>query len=651
MFISKKQLTPFLETEVVSTNSLVEALTNLAYEVEGVTKYDNISGVKFGKITSCKKHPNADTLFLLEVETAGKIYTVVCGGANVKKGQIVAHAIPGSRVGEMIMAPKLLRGIESAGMILSISEIGGIDKSLVETEETDNIYVFEKDQDMSLNPADVVGLKDEIIEISILPDRQYASSYREIARELSAYLGINFGNVTIPYIPREMLPTEYKEPKIILGKNAIKINALFVQLTNEGKTKQFIKNALYAAKIQPTNTFEDILIYVRLLKGTVAYTFDYLEEIKLDGSTLNDINIFTDELMHNKSNKITLVAIASDEKTNVVNLPNVNYPMGILNTKGTKFANIRLATIVKYGIECGYVDKISSKSFEKSLPETEKSKVITMEKSFISQYIGEKIPLQEVFLKLAKIRIIVNKNEWFVPYERVDLETKQDLIEEIVRFYGINKISSLVPKIIRKTPRRNLKKEAFQNVSQLLVDLGVNEAKTYQLVTKDQAAKYNLWNLKTYSQLRSDYSVEYNTLQTSLMFGLLEVYKYNYRKDYQDIAFFELVNIFDHEVPNYSVGIIIDDTKYENPALALKEMVLRIVELVELSSKKFIFAELDSPLFNKYNSATLKINQEVVALFGELHPSLLREHKFIRIDKVKRRLYYAEINLEKILKH
>ncbi len=650
MFISKKQLSRFLETEAVTTDQLVEALTNLAYEVEQVIKYDNISGVKFGKIISCIKHPNADTLSLLEVDTDGKIYTVVCGGANAAKGQIVAHAIPGSRVGELIMAPKVLRGIESAGMILSISEIGGIDKSLVEEEEKENIYVFAKDQDMSLDPADVIGLKDEIIEVNILPDRQYASSYREIARELSAYLGINFGNVTIPYLPKELDDSEYSEPKIILGKNAIKINVLFAHLTGVGKTEQFIKNTLYAAKIQPTDTFNDILIYVRLLKGNVTYVFDFLKEIKLDGSKLNEIDIFADGLMHNKTNKITLVGIASDEKANVVKLAKVNYPMGISNTKGTKFANVQLAAIVKYGFECGYIDKISPKAFIKVLQESKESKIIKMEKQFITQYIGEKIPLHEVLIKLAKIRIIVDKGNWFVPYDRVDLETKQDLIEEIVRFYGINKINPILPKIIKKPPQINLKKEAFQNVSKLLINLGINEAKTYQLVTKEQAEKYNLWDLKTYSQLREDYSAENNTLQTSLMFGLIEVYKYNYRKEYKDIAFFEFANIFDHEVPNYSVGIIIDDIKYEDPALALKEMVLRIIELIAPNSKKIDFLELDIALFNKFNAVAIEVNHQTVALIGELHPSLLREHKFIRIDKVKQKLYYAEINIEKLLK-
>ncbi len=156
--------------------------------------------------------------------------------------------------------------------------------------------------------------------------------------------------------------------------------------------------------------------------------------------------------------------------------------------------------------------------------------------------------------------------------------------------------------------------------------------------------------MEDFVQLRSDYSVEYNTLQTSLLSGLIESFKLNHRNDKEDIRLFELSNIFHNEQPIYTLGIIHDEKiNEEEPILATKELVLRSIESLGVSADEITFESNEHKTFNPFVSSSIKYNGEVIGLIGEIHPSILREHKFIRLDKVKAKLFYAELQLEKLI--
>ncbi len=124
----------------------------------------------------------------------------------------------------------------------------------------------------------------------------------------------------------------------------------------------------------------------------------------------------------------------------------------------------------------------------------------------------------------------------------------------------------------------------------------------------------------------------------------------NLRNDKEDIRLFEIGNVFHNELPVYSLGIIHDEKINEDePILATKELVLRSIESLGISENEITFESIEHKTFNPFISSTIKYNNEVIGLIGEIHPSILREHKFIRLDKVKAKLYYAEIQLEKLL--
>ena len=126
---------------------------------------------------------------------------------------------------------------------------------------------------------------------------------------------------------------------------------------------------------------------------------------------------------------------------------------------------------------------------------------------------------------------------------------------------------------------------------------------------------------------------------------MIEVYKNNYRQEKAAPAFYEVQNIFHNEdTPKLHLGVIIDDTyqESEEPTLKLKKMA------EEIMGTSITFKETTNSSFNPYNSAEIYIGDTKVGVIGELHPKVLREHKFIRIDKVKARLYYLELNIDSL---
>ena len=260
MKYSIKELFKYINSDIPTKDNLVDLFTDLAYEVEDIISANKISGVKIGQTLECIPHPNADTLSYCKVKTEETIYDVVCGGENIATGQVIAHALPGSQVGDITLQVKELRGIKSAGMILSISEIGNFDPKLVDDKTKEEIVVFQEDVNTKSDPASLVDMDTDIFDLSILPDRQYALNYLNMAKEMAAFMHVEFN---IPEI--KLNPTLLEIPKI----NS-KYDSCFgakIKLT-EGLTKQDIKTLLYFDGIKPTMTINDIFEYVRIITGS-----------------------------------------------------------------------------------------------------------------------------------------------------------------------------------------------------------------------------------------------------------------------------------------------------------------------------------------------------------------------------------------------
>ncbi len=626
-----------------SRDELIDIFTGLAFEVEEIHPAADVDGIKLTVVENCIKHPEADKLNYLQSTINGETLDVVCGGLNIATGQVVAHAYPGTRVGEMTMAPKELRGITSNGMILSISEIAGVNKNLIEDDEAGNIVVFPEGTSLNEDPVKLLGLDGDVIDLSILTDRQYAANYFAMARDIAAYTGKEF-NWSIDEVER----VGSINSTITLGELANSVYATDVVINKDAKTPLWIKRVLYHAGIKPKNNIEDISIYSMLMTGAMTYIVDRNNEYKLDDRKFNEFDIFETSALQTENNEVAFVTLGSDKRANFVNERNLNPVYGSRMIKGsnTEAAELTSRFVIAVAKKAGYLLSASNTISEVKLNDRD----FEIEDSYIFNYLGKEFDLKSVNEKLTRLGFKIDGNTYTAPSYRKDIDFKADIVEEIARMYGVQNIEPTSYEVTKDVVENEKHKDALIKITDELTKYGLAEVKTYQLVNEEEASKNNIWGMDKFVQLRDDYSVEYNTLQTSLLSGLIESYKLNHRNEKEDIRLFELSNIFHNEEPIYSLGILHDDKILEEePILATKELILRSLEAIGVSTSLITFEDDEHKTFNPFICSKIKYNNIVVGLIGEIHPSILREHKFIRLDKVKAKLYFAEIQLEKLL--
>ncbi len=637
------ELNKLVDISDKSREELINIFTGLAFEVEETYPAAQITGTKLTVVENCIKHPDADTLNYLQSTVDGNTMDVVCGGLNIATGQIVAHALPGATVGELTMAPKALRGIVSNGMILSIGEIAGISKELIEDDEAGNIVVFPEGTPLDADPVELLGLTGDVFDLSILPDRQYAANYFAMARDIATYTNKEF-NFSIEQVER----IGETNSTITLGELANSVYATDVVVDTKVTTPLWIKRVLYHAGIKPTNNIEDVSVYAMLMTGAMTYIVDRNSEYKLDGRKFNELDIFETSALQTNESEVAFVTIGSDKRANFVNEKNLNKKFGARAIKGTNTEAARLTAefVLATAMKAGFIKSAATTVSETIINDRE----FEIEDSYIYGYLGKEIDLEEIANKLSKLEIIKEGTIYKIPSYRKDIDFKADVVEEIARIYGVENIEATSYEVTSDVVAAEVHKTALIKITDELPKYGFAEVKTYQLVNSEDAEKNNIWNMTDLVKLREDYSVEYNTLQTSLLSGLIESFKLNHRNDKEDIRLFEIGNVFHNEEPIYSLGIIHDENlNEEEPILATKELVLRSIESLGISESEITFESVEHKTFNPFVSSSIKYNGEVIGLIGEIHPSILREHKFIRLDKVKAKLYYAEIQLEKLL--
>ena len=487
----------------------------------------------------------------------------------------------------------------------------------------------------------LIFLKGYLFKISILVDRNYANSYLELSREISSLLNVKW----LKPEPKIKFVNSEKIKKINLGENATAIAVSDVELLSS-KTPLYIKKVLYYSGIKVKNTFEDILAYCTLITNSVTFAVNESNDISLNNNYLNDYNIFSSNPMQNTSNKISLISFSSNSNIENSEKIKMTKPFGECLNRKISHDSIKyfLEIVIEEGIKAKYLVNPSKIEVKKKL---EKIK-INLDLNKITKIIGEELDYKSIFKKLDLIGIKTENDYAIVPTHRTDIKGYQDIIEEIIRFYGIQKIKPKRPLPLENPNNiKNFHKNKFELVLKKMTEFGYNEIRTYQLINYKDAIKYNIWNIEKIIKLDEKYTVDHNTIQTSLFKGLIDVHNYNYKKEYDNLKLFEISNIYYENQPKLSLGAIIDDINVEyDPNLFIKNTVVELLISQGISVNNIIFKKnTNNLIFNPYATSLVYVEDELKAIVGEVHPKILREYKYIRIDKIKSRLFYFELIL------
>ncbi|MDB4897388.1 MAG: pheSB, partial [Firmicutes bacterium] len=258
----------------LSPEELAQALTARGVVVETLTSANpGVEGVVVGKVREMERHPNADTLWVCQVEVGGgKVLQILTGAQNVTTGALVPAAIPGSKLPGMQLEVKKLRGLESNGMLCSAAELGA-------GEDSDGIMILPDDPDLvpGQDVADLLGLNDWILELDLTANyASHAQSMVGVAQELAAILG------TDPDMPdtytedqpntdiHRLIGIDIQEPGL-----CDRYVARVVKGVTVGPSPLWLQARVRAAGMRPINNIVDIANFVMLELGQPLHTFDY----------------------------------------------------------------------------------------------------------------------------------------------------------------------------------------------------------------------------------------------------------------------------------------------------------------------------------------------------------------------------------------
>ena len=693
MKISNNWLKDYIKTDL-SSEKIGAFLTDIGLEVEGIEKYESVKGslegIVVGKVLTCEQHPNADKLKITTVEVgSGKILNIVCGAPNVAAGQTVPVAVVGTKIYDkkgsfFEIAKAKIRGEVSEGMICAEDELGLSDDHggiMVLDEETYKVgEPFAKYFSLT---------NDEVYEIGLTPNRTDAMSHYGVARDLQAFLSNNGVKSEFEKISTAIVSTEGEHGfELEVEDSALcpRYIGAIIENVKIAPSPAWLQNRLKAIGLSPINNVVDITNYILHGLGQPLHAFDADKisgkKVKvgvneagtkfttLDGieRTLNGSEIIIKD-GNNQPMCIAGVFGGSEsgvsEETKTIFLESAYFnPVAIrkaakshgLNTdasfrfeRGVDPNNTR--TAITQAIKL--IEEITGGKKIGSLLEHYPNKIedakIIFRYSKLDQILGVKIHREKIkeilkSLEIKAVNDIADGLELAVPAYRADVTREIDVIEEILRIYGYNKVDA--PQKISFTPVKLSfdDQDALENSwARTLQSNGFNEVMNNSLTSvKDETNAVKLLN---------PLSKELTFMRKSLLEGLLENTIYNINRKNQDIKFFELGKIY-HKKEKYEerkqLAILISGRTYSENWLMPKS-----------ASDFYMLKAYVKVLFDKLSLETEEISLEddrfgdaleiiskgnTIARLGKVSPKLLKEYD------IDQECFYAEIETETVQK-
>ena len=653
---------------------LLEQLTNIGLEVESVENLSADSELfKIARIIKTEKHPNADRLKVCDVNIGEKeLKKVVCGADNAKEGLITIYAPPGAIIPKtktkLVVAK--IRGVTSYGMLCSESELNL-------SEESDGITELSKFKyEKNIGKSYFLKSKSNLIDLSITPNRPDCLGVRGIARDLAAS---GFGKLK-----------DKKEKKIkskIKQTLNVKINKEKDQgcrvfgsylITNVKNTEspQWLKDKLISVGQKPISAIVDITNYVMLdiNRPLHAYDADKIEKgIIVRNSKPGEE--FT--ALDNKSYKLENgMCVISDNK-GILGLGGIiggTRSSTELNTKSILLESayfepssirktakkLNLDTDAKFRFErgidplsiedglnkgaslikeiCGgQISKIDIKKIENF-----KIKTIKFDPNLFEKVAGFKITVKEMFKILEDLGFEIKKEKnclkLIVPSWRPDISQEIDIVEELVRIIGYNKIKTIDPIKERTKPTLTKSQKLFHFLQRAIASKGYLEAITWSFADSNYNDHFRGMNKEI--KIINPISSELGVLRNSIFSNLIMYIRKNLDRGFKDLSIFEIGPVFTGTNPGEQNTVVCGLSAGKKSRLSwiqkernvdvfdVKRDVVQTLVEAGYNSDKFFIDSKTPKYYHPGKSGRLFLNKEkdqVAAYFGEIHPNILKK--------------------------
>lgn len=585
MFVSYKWLQDYIDLTGVTAVELAEKITKSGIEVEGVEVLnEGIKGVVIGHVLEREQHPNADKLSKCLVDIgAEQPVQIICGAPNVAQGQKVAVATVGAVLpGNFKIKKAKLRGEESNGMICSLTELG-MEGKIVPKEYSEGIFVFPAETEVGVDALAQLNRDDEVLELSLTPNRSDCLSMLGVAYEVAAILGRDVKLPETNLEPVTEKASDYVKITVEAKEDSPLYAAKIIKNVKIGPSPLWMQTRLMNAGIRPHNNVVDITNYILLEYGQPLHAFDYdrfgskeiLVRRAADGEkfiTLDDAErtLTPDHLViTNGKEPVALAGVMGGANSEVTSdtttvLLEAAYFNGQTVRKASKDHGLRSEASARFekGVDPNRVRAAGERAAYlmakyaggEVLEGTSEVDTLTIEPAVVSITLEKINRVLGTELQMNDVKEIFNRLQFPVsieqdtitvtaPTRRGDIKIEEDLVEEVARLFGYDDIPKTLP-IGSTTPG---KLSAYQKkrrvVRQYLEGAGLYQAVTYSLTSVEKAAQFAL-EKRNPIRLAMPMSEERSVLRLSIMPQLLEVLKYNSARQNDSLAVYETGAVF-----------------------------------------------------------------------------------------------------------
>ena len=674
MIITIPWLKEHLNTKA-SELEVINQLTNIGLEVESIKENSGEMGVfKVAKILKTEKHPNADKLKVCDVSIGGEeILKVVCGAPNAREGLLTIYAPPGAIIPKTKFELKIakIRGVESRGMLCSESELN------LSNESDGIIELKNKEKDVGKSYFNTKSEKS--IDISITPNRADCLGMRGIARDLSA-AGVGKLIKTkikkIKQTAKHLIKTSIAKEKTQGCKT---FGSCYIKNIVNKESPDWLKKKLIALGLKPISAVVDVTNFVMfdLNRPLHAYDADKIDkEIIVRDSKDNE----EFEALDSKKYKLKKGMCVISDRSRVLGLGGIiggTSTSTELDTKNILLESayflpssirktareLNINTDAKYRFERGIDPNSIKEGLELAVDliikicggEASKliitgkykqaSKVINFEIQKFEKIIGIPININEADKILTSLGFNCKKNKKnlkvSVPTWRPDINLEEDLVEELIRIKGFDKIKLIKPEKNRTNETLNFKQKIFHLSQRALASKGYLEAVTWSFTDSkiDQQFSKGEKEISIFNPISSDL----NVLRRSIFSNLAIHLKKNQDRGYEDLSFFEIGPTFFGKNPGEQQIVVggLKSGKVNRKSWLDKERNIDVFDvksdaiktLVELGTeeKNLFVSDNTKHSYHPGRSGSVNLKSEKgphLAYFGEIHPAIIKNFDF-----------------------
>ncbi len=695
MKVTSNWLKEFVDFDL-SPEQLADLLTMLGLEMEGMELQGaGMDDVVVALVEEKRQHPNADKLSLCRINNGSEVLDVVCGAQNFKVGDTVVLAQIGAVLpGDFRIKRSKIRGEESCGMLCSEKELGLADESA-------GIMVLPGGFKLGTPVFEALGLKDIFLEIGLTPNRADCLSVLGVAREIAAKLGVRIKTTYKPVIEGTTAVEDVIGVTVKDADLCPRYAARHITGSRIAPSPAWLVKRLNAVGVRSVNNVVDVtnLVMMELGQPLHAFDCDHLAEQRIVVRRSTEGELFTtldgqqrtlvagDLVICDGEQPVALAGIMGglnseiSDATSSILLESAWFKPSAIRTtskrlglhtesshrfeRGTDIDGVTRALDRAASLIVELAGGTVSRGILDIYPVKTEPASIVLRPERANALIGIDLPRAEIVDILRRLEFVVTESddgslEVFAPSYRIDIEREIDLVEEIARLNGFDRIPTTMPTAMVVSDRPSAHQRLERVVRDVLVAHGMNEVINFSFTTPDAADKLMLSvddPRRSVIRLVNPLIDEQSVMRTSLLPGLLETVSRNVCFRSLDLKLFEMRRVYmpikDAEMPRepiFVTGVLTgqrdrEDWSHARAAIDFfdaKGIVENLLELLNIPAVRWV-SDTPEQYYHPGKSCSIMAGKERIGSIGEIHPTVQESFG------LEKPVYCFELDFEKLV--